>query len=100
MENAEQTVRELIEQNRVLSQQQQDLAARFVQAGITIQQLQTELQQQRVADIRVRGGNPAAGGIDTRNLGKPEIFNGEAAKIMDYLGRMSWLWDAAWVAVG
>ena len=23
-----------------------------------------------------------------------------AAKIMDYLGRMSWLWDAAWVTVG
>ena len=71
MENAEKTVRELIEQNRVLSQQQQDLAARFDQAGVTIQQLQTELQQQRVADIRVRGGGPAAGGIDTRNLGKP-----------------------------
>ena len=23
-----------------------------------------------------------------------------ASKIMDYLGRMSWLWDAAWVTVG
>ena len=84
MENAEQTVRELIEQNRVLSQQQQDLAARFDQAGVTIQQLQTELQQQRVADIRVRGGGPAAGGIDTRNLGKPETFDGEAAKWRDW----------------
>lgn len=23
-----------------------------------------------------------------------------AAKIRDYLGRMSWLWDTAWVTVG
>ena len=84
MESAEQAIRDLVEQNRVLSQQQRDLAARFDQAGATIQQLQTELQQQRVADVRVRGGGPAAGGIDTRNLGKPEIFNGEAAKWRDW----------------
>ena len=85
MENAEQAIRDLIEQNRVLSQQQSDLAARFDQAGATIQQLQTELQQQRAADVRVRGvGDRPVGGIDTRNLGKPEIFNGEAAKWRDW----------------
>ena len=84
MENAEQAIRDFVEQSRVLSEQQRDFAARFDQAGATIQQLQTELQQQRVADVRVRGRGPVAGGIDTRSLGKPGIFNGEAAKWRDW----------------
>ena len=82
----EQTIQELVEQNRILQQQQRDLAARFDQAGVTIQHLQAELrtQQQRVADVRIRGAGTGNPGIDTRSLGKPEIFSGETAKWRDW----------------
>jgi hypothetical protein len=83
IENPEQVLRDLVEQNRVVTQQYQDLAARFERAGETINQLQAELQQQRAAGVPV-GRPPAAHGLDTRNLGKPDVFSGETSKWRDW----------------
>ena len=78
IENPEQALRDLIEQNRIVNQQFQDLTARFDRAGETILQLQAELRQQRAANVPV--GRPPVQGLDTRSLGKPEVFSGESTK--------------------
>ena len=81
IENPEQALRDLIEQNRIVNQQFQDLTARFDRAGETILQLQAELRQQRAANVPV--GRPPVQGLDTRSLGKPEVFSGESTKWRD-----------------
>ena len=95
-EDVQQAMQQLLETNRELQEAQRqartdmtELAARLEQATATIATLQQQQQQQSTRDAANGAGAAVtppirSPGIDTRSLGKPEIFEGKMEKWKDW----------------